>query len=165
MIARRTLYALAGGVLGLGAPAGLLLIRLMRRGLSVGSAIQEMRTYRRSTSTPPHRQAWRSRSRTNCVVGLRRQFAQNVRASEQDNYSEGRGDRARGSDRDGRARTLRDRHDALRIDGAAGGQASLVPGADAEELTPTATFLAGAGSLSASGPRTLRRPFNGPGPP
>lgn len=78
--------------------------------------------------------------------------------------SEGRRDRARGSDRDGRARTLRDRHDALRIDGAAGGQASLVPRADAEELTPTATFLAGAGSLSASRPRTMRRPFNGPRP-
>jgi diguanylate cyclase (GGDEF)-like protein len=44
--ARRTLYALAGGVLGLGAPSGLLFIRLMRRGLSVRSAIQEMRTDR-----------------------------------------------------------------------------------------------------------------------
>ena len=46
MTARRTLYALAGGVLGLGAPAGLLFIRLMRRGFSVGSAIEEMRTDR-----------------------------------------------------------------------------------------------------------------------
>lgn len=46
MTSRRTLYALAGGVLGLGAPAGLLFIRLRERGLSVGSAIQEMRTDR-----------------------------------------------------------------------------------------------------------------------
>src|SRR4249919_3633785 len=46
MFPRRALYALAGGVLGLGAPSGLLLIRLMRRGLSVRSAIHEMRTDR-----------------------------------------------------------------------------------------------------------------------
>lgn len=46
MFLRRTLYALAGGVLGLGAPSGLLLIRLMRRGLSLGAAIQEIRTDR-----------------------------------------------------------------------------------------------------------------------
>ena len=46
MLPRRTLYALAGGVLGLGAPSGLLFIRLMRHGLSVRSAIQEMRTDR-----------------------------------------------------------------------------------------------------------------------
>jgi len=46
MFLRRTLYALAGGVLGLGAPSGLLFIRLMRRGVSVRSAIQEMRTDR-----------------------------------------------------------------------------------------------------------------------
>jgi diguanylate cyclase (GGDEF)-like protein len=41
---RRIRYALAGGLLGLGAPAGLLLIRLMRRGLSVNSVVQEIRT-------------------------------------------------------------------------------------------------------------------------
>lgn len=46
MSERRTRYALAGGVLGLGAPAGMLFIRLMQRGLSVRSAIQEMRTDR-----------------------------------------------------------------------------------------------------------------------
>jgi len=44
--ARRTVYALAGGVLGLGAPAGLLCIRLARRGLSVRSAIQEVQNDR-----------------------------------------------------------------------------------------------------------------------
>ena len=44
--ARRTLYALAGGVLGLGAPAGLLCIRLARRGLSVRSAMQEVQNDR-----------------------------------------------------------------------------------------------------------------------
>jgi diguanylate cyclase (GGDEF)-like protein len=43
---RRTLYALAGGLLGLGAPAGLLFVRLMRRGLSVRSGIQDMRADR-----------------------------------------------------------------------------------------------------------------------
>ena len=43
MLLRRTLYALAGGVLGLGAPSGLLLIRVMRRGLSVSAAIHEIR--------------------------------------------------------------------------------------------------------------------------
>ena len=41
---RHIRYALAGGLLGLGAPAGLLLIRLMRRGLSMHSVVQEMRT-------------------------------------------------------------------------------------------------------------------------
>ena len=46
MSARRTLYALAGGVLGLGAPAGLLMIRLRRGGLSVRSAIQELKADR-----------------------------------------------------------------------------------------------------------------------
>jgi hypothetical protein len=44
--AKRTLYALAGGVLGLGAPAGLLFTRLGRGGLSVRSAIQEMKADR-----------------------------------------------------------------------------------------------------------------------
>jgi diguanylate cyclase (GGDEF)-like protein len=44
--AKRTLYALTGGVLGLGAPAGLLLLRLKRRGLSVPAGIQELRTDR-----------------------------------------------------------------------------------------------------------------------
>jgi diguanylate cyclase (GGDEF)-like protein len=42
----RTRYALAGGVLGLGAPAGLLFLRLKRRALSVGSAVQEMKADR-----------------------------------------------------------------------------------------------------------------------
>jgi len=37
-----------------------------------------------------------------------------------------------------------DRHDALRSDDAAGGQAGLVPRADAKELTPTAAFAADA---------------------
>jgi len=41
--ARRTLYALAGAVLGLGAPAGLLGIRLMRRGLGGRSVVEEIR--------------------------------------------------------------------------------------------------------------------------
>jgi diguanylate cyclase (GGDEF)-like protein len=41
--ARRTLYALAGAVLGLGAPAGLLGIRLMRRGPGGRSIIGEIR--------------------------------------------------------------------------------------------------------------------------
>ena len=40
---RRTLYTLAGGALGLGAPVGLLAIRLMRRGPSVRAAIQEVK--------------------------------------------------------------------------------------------------------------------------
>jgi diguanylate cyclase (GGDEF)-like protein len=43
MSARRTLYALAGAVLGLGAPAGLLGIRLMRRGLGGRSVVEEIR--------------------------------------------------------------------------------------------------------------------------
>ena len=46
MGARCTLYALAGGVLGLGAPAGLLFVRLKRRGLSVRSAIEEIESDR-----------------------------------------------------------------------------------------------------------------------
>jgi diguanylate cyclase (GGDEF)-like protein len=46
MSARRTLYALTGAALGLGAPVGLLVIRLMRRGLGVRSAIEEMRSDR-----------------------------------------------------------------------------------------------------------------------
>jgi diguanylate cyclase (GGDEF)-like protein len=41
---RRIQYALAGGLLGLGAPAGLLLVRLMRRGLSARSVVQDVRT-------------------------------------------------------------------------------------------------------------------------
>jgi diguanylate cyclase (GGDEF)-like protein len=40
------LYALAGGVLGLGAPAGLLFLRLKRRALSFHSAVQEMKADR-----------------------------------------------------------------------------------------------------------------------
>ncbi len=43
---RRIRYALAGGVLALGAPAGLLVVRLMRHGLSVRSVMQEIRTDR-----------------------------------------------------------------------------------------------------------------------
>ena len=43
MSARRTLYALAGAVLGLGAPAGLLGLRVMRRGLGGRSVIEEIR--------------------------------------------------------------------------------------------------------------------------
>ena len=46
MSARRILYAMAGGVLRLGAPAGLLFIRMRRDRLSVRSAIQEMRANR-----------------------------------------------------------------------------------------------------------------------
>ena len=42
MSARRTLYALAGAALGLGAPAGLLGIRLMRRGLAGRSVVEEI---------------------------------------------------------------------------------------------------------------------------
>jgi diguanylate cyclase (GGDEF)-like protein len=40
------LYAMAGGALGLGAPAGLLLMRLMRGGLSLRAAIEEIRSDR-----------------------------------------------------------------------------------------------------------------------
>ena len=43
MSARRTLYALAGAVLGLGAPAGLLFMRLVRRRLGGRSVIEEIR--------------------------------------------------------------------------------------------------------------------------
>ncbi|MGE5246101.1 MAG: GGDEF domain-containing protein [Betaproteobacteria bacterium] len=42
MSTRQVRYALAGGMLGLGAPAGLLLFRLLRRGLSVRSAGREI---------------------------------------------------------------------------------------------------------------------------
>jgi two-component system cell cycle response regulator len=44
MSMRRIRYALAGGLLGLGAPAGLLIVRLRRRGVSVRSVAQEIRT-------------------------------------------------------------------------------------------------------------------------
>ena len=46
MSAKRTLYALTGAALALGAPAGLLFIRLMRRGLTVHSIIQEIQNDR-----------------------------------------------------------------------------------------------------------------------
>jgi len=44
--AKRTLYSLTGAVLGLGAPVGLLGIRLMRRGLAGRSVIEEIRNDR-----------------------------------------------------------------------------------------------------------------------
>ena len=44
MSARRTLYALAGAVLGLGAPVGLLGLRLIRQGLGGRSVIEEIRS-------------------------------------------------------------------------------------------------------------------------
>lgn len=43
---RRTRYAVAGGLLGLGAPAGLLLVRLRRRRLSVRSVTREIEAER-----------------------------------------------------------------------------------------------------------------------
>jgi diguanylate cyclase (GGDEF)-like protein len=39
---RRMRYAVAGGLIGLGAPAGLLCVRLMRQGFSLGSVSKEM---------------------------------------------------------------------------------------------------------------------------
>ena len=45
---RRTRYAVAGGLLGLGAPAGLLLVRLRRRRLSVRSVTREIKAERES---------------------------------------------------------------------------------------------------------------------
>ncbi len=44
MSTRRMLYAMAGGVLGLGAPAGLLLTRLRREALSMRSVVEEIRS-------------------------------------------------------------------------------------------------------------------------
>jgi diguanylate cyclase (GGDEF)-like protein len=56
-VSRRTRYALVGGVLGLGAPAGLLVVRMLKHGVPARLGIQEIRANLESyvytaTSTP-----------------------------------------------------------------------------------------------------------------
>src|SRR5580765_6117710 len=48
MSTRRMLYAMTGGVLGLGAPVGLLLMRLRRNAFSMRSVVEEIRSDRQS---------------------------------------------------------------------------------------------------------------------